>query len=171
VAIVAIARAGDHLSLYRARRICARVKDSETKGDLSSCGLRGPRDKNSGRTQGQQTTVLNREWDFKEEQAVELEAMYDEILPVSPQESRLFLGDIWPDSARTRNARPVWGLDGQTFCEDAHFDREAQHELPKLTFRSDDEVSANRHPSSHAPLRTASKLIASNKTWPKVDQN
>ncbi len=70
------------------------MKDNETKGDLSSCGLRGPRDKNSGRTQGQQTTVLNREWDFKEEQAVELEAMYDKILPVSPQESRLFLGDI-----------------------------------------------------------------------------
>ena len=59
------------------------MKDKETKGDLRSYWLMGSRNKNRGRTEGQQTTLVYWERDFKEEgdnlQAVELEAMHDKF--------------------------------------------------------------------------------------------
>jgi hypothetical protein len=59
------------------------MKDKETKGDLRSYWLRGSLNNNRGQTEGQQTTLVYWERDFKEEgdnlQAVELEATHDKF--------------------------------------------------------------------------------------------
>ena len=80
------------------------MKDNETKDrfiELRSQGL--PFAKIAAELNVSKTALINWERDFKEEidnlRAIELEAMYDKVLPLRPQESRVFWRRSQPDSA------------------------------------------------------------------------
>jgi hypothetical protein len=100
-------------------------------------------------------TLVNWEGDLKEQidnlRAMELEAMYDKY-HLSTRKKVEFFGDILSRIQRELETRELSEIPTEKlFAMYAHFYREAQHALPELTFRNDDEVKvakAMRLPSS-----------------------
>ena len=93
-------------------------------------------------------TLINWERDLKERidnvQAVELEAMYDKCCLSVRKRVEFF----WQALSRIRSELEKRDLSTisteKLFAMYAHFDREAQHALPELTFRNDDEIRIAR---------------------------
>lgn len=103
--------------------------------------------------------------------AVELEALYDKFC-LSTRKQVEFLGDILNRIQRELETRDLSEVPTEKlFALYAHFYREAQHALPELTFRNDDEVAvakARRLPSSDDALLAALNVFSPSK---KTDQN
>ncbi|MGZ4892157.1 MAG: hypothetical protein ACXV2B_07865 [Halobacteriota archaeon] len=94
------------------------------------------------------TTLINWDRDLKEKidnrRAVELEALYDKFY-LSTLKQVEFFGDILNRIQRELETRDLSELPTEKlFAMYAHFYREAQHALPELMFRSDDEVKIAR---------------------------
>jgi len=83
--------------------------------------------------------------------AVELEALYDKFY-LSTRRQVEFFGDTLSRIQRELETRDLSSIPTEKlFTMYAHFYREAQHALPELTFRNDDEIKvarARRLPSS-----------------------
>jgi len=132
------------------------MKDNETKErflELLAKGL--PLAKIAAEIKVSKTTLVNWEGDLKEQidnlRAMELEAMYDKY-HLSTRKKVEFFGDILSRIQRELETRELSEIPTEKlFAMYAHFYREAQHALPELTFRNDDEVKvakAMRLPSS-----------------------
>jgi transcriptional regulator with XRE-family HTH domain len=125
------------------------MKDTQTKErfmELRGQGL--PLAKIAAEIGVSKTTLINWDRDLKEEidnlKAVELEAMYDKFY-LSTRKQVEFFGDILSRIQRELETRDLTELPTEKlFAMCAHFYREAQHALPELTFRSDDEVKVAR---------------------------
>jgi hypothetical protein len=161
---LSLRREGGHFSQYRVRRI-ARMKDKETKGDLRSYWLMGSHNKNRGRTEGQQTTLVTGSGTSKRRATIcrqwSLRRCTTNSAAQPSRESSSFGRYLAGCRNECGTVTYLWSLE---ILLRKRAEREAQHTLPKLPFRSYDEVKANRHQSSHAPLRAASTVIASNKS-------
>jgi len=132
------------------------MKDVKTKErfiELRGQGL--PLAKIAAEINVSKTTLINWERDFREEidnlQAVELEAMYDKYY-LSVRKKVEFFGDVLNRIQGELETRDLSTIPTEKlFAMYAHFYREAQHALPELTFRNDDEIRiarARRLPSS-----------------------
>jgi hypothetical protein len=76
--------------------------------------------------------------------AVELEALYDKFY-LSTRRQVEFFGDLLSRIQRELETRELSEVPTEKlFAMYTHFYREAQHALPELTFRSDDEVKVAR---------------------------
>jgi len=94
------------------------------------------------------TTLVNWEQDLKEQidnlRAMELEALYDKYY-LSTRKKVEFFGDVLSRIQGELETRDLSTIPTEKlFAMYAHFYREAQHALPELTFRSDDEVKVAR---------------------------
>jgi transcriptional regulator with XRE-family HTH domain len=92
------------------------------------------------------TTLISWDREFKEEidnlRAVELEALYDKY-DLSTRKKVEFFGDVLSRIQRELETRDLSSIPTEKlFAMYAHFYREAQHALPELTFRNDDEIKA-----------------------------
>ncbi len=132
------------------------MKDNETKARFMELRAQGlPLAKIAAEIKVSKTTLVNWEGDLKEQidnlRAMELEAMYDKY-HLSTRKKVEFFGDILSRIQRELETRELSEIPTEKlFAMYAHFYREAQHALPELTFRNDDEVKvakAMRLPSS-----------------------
>jgi transcriptional regulator with XRE-family HTH domain len=132
------------------------MKDNETKERFLELRAKGlPLAKIAAEIKVSKTTLVNWEGDLKEQidnlRAMELEAMYDKY-HLSTRKKVEFFGDILSRIQRELETRELSEIPTEKlFAMYAHFYREAQHALPELTFRNDDEVKvakAMRLPSS-----------------------
>jgi len=106
------------------------------------------------------TTLVNWEQDLKEQidnlRAMELEALYDKYY-LSTRKKVEFFGDVLSRIQGELETRDLSTIPTEKlFAMYAHFYREAQHALPELTFRNDDEITIARSyrlPSDSAMLR------------------
>jgi len=106
------------------------------------------------------TTLVNWEQDLKEQidnlRAMELEALYDKYY-LSTRKKVEFFGDVLSRIQGELETRDLSTIPTEKlFAMYAHFYREAQHALPELTFRNDDEITIARSyrlPSASAMLR------------------
>ena len=106
------------------------------------------------------TTLVNWEQDLKEQidnlRAMELEALYDKYY-LSTRKKVEFFGDVLSRIQGELETRDLSTIPTEKlFAMYAHFYREAQHALPELTFRNDDEIRIARGyrlPSAQAMLR------------------
>jgi len=106
------------------------------------------------------TTLVNCEQDLKEQidnlRAMELEALYDKYY-LSTRKKVEFFGDVLSRIQGELETRDLSTIPTEKlFAMYAHFYREAQHALPELTFRNDDEIRIARGyrlPSAQAMLR------------------
>jgi transcriptional regulator with XRE-family HTH domain len=94
------------------------------------------------------TTLINWNHEFKEEidnlRAVELEAMNDKY-DLSTRKKVEFFGDLLTRIQRELETRDLSSVSTEKlFAMYAHFYREAQTALPKITFRDQDEVRADK---------------------------
>jgi transcriptional regulator with XRE-family HTH domain len=125
------------------------MKDTKTKErfmELRGQGL--PLAKIAAEIGVSKTTLINWDRDLKEEidnlKAVELEALYDKFY-LSTRKQVEFFGDILSRIQRELETRELSDVPTEKlFAMYAHFYREAQHALPELTFRNDDEVKVAR---------------------------
>ncbi|MGZ4853372.1 MAG: hypothetical protein ACXV3D_09335 [Halobacteriota archaeon] len=125
------------------------MKDTQTKErfmELRGQGL--PLAKIAAEIGVSKTTLINWDRDLKEKidnlRAVELEALYDKFY-LSTLKQVEFFGDILNRIQRELETRDLSELPTEKlFAMYAHFYREAQHALPELMFRSDDEVKIAR---------------------------
>lgn len=133
------------------------MKDNETKARFMELRAQGlPLAKIAAEIKVSKTTLVNWEGDLKEQidnlRAIELEAMYDKY-HLSTRKKVEFFGDILSRIQRELETRELSEIPTEKlFAMYAHFYREAQHALPELTFRNDDEVKvakAMRLPSSY----------------------
>ncbi|MEI7827830.1 MAG: helix-turn-helix domain-containing protein [Euryarchaeota archaeon] len=121
------------------------MKDNETKArfvELRGQGL--PLKRIADEIGVSKTTLVNWEQDFKEQidnlRAVELEALYDKYF-LSVRKKVEFFGDVLSRIQGELETRDLSTIPTEKlFAMYAHFYREAQHALPELTFRNDDEV-------------------------------
>jgi transcriptional regulator with XRE-family HTH domain len=132
------------------------MKDNETKARFMELRAQGlPLARIAAEIKVSKTTLVNWEGDLKEQidnlRAMELEAMYDKY-HLSTRKKVEFFGDILSRIQRELETRELSEIPTEKlFAMYAHFYREAQHALPELTFRNDDEVKvakAMRLPSS-----------------------
>jgi hypothetical protein len=91
--------------------------------------------------------LINCDQDLKEEidnlKAVELAAMYDKCY-LSTREQVEFFGDMLSRIQRELETRELSEVSAEKlFAMYAHFWREAQHALPTITFRDEEEVRAD----------------------------
>jgi transcriptional regulator with XRE-family HTH domain len=125
------------------------MKDNETKArfiELRAQGL--PLAKISAEINVSKTTLINWEHDFIEEidnlRAVELEAMYDQYC-LSVRKKVEFFGDVLSRIQRELETRDLSSIPTEKlFAMYAHFYREAQHALPEIRFRDEDQVQASK---------------------------
>jgi len=125
------------------------MKDNETKDrfiELRSQGL--PFAKIAAELNVSKTALINWERDFKEEidnlRAIELEAMYDKYC-LSVRKKVEFFGDVLSRIQRELETRDLSSISTEKlFAMYAHFYREAQRELPELTFKDDEEVQTSK---------------------------
>jgi transcriptional regulator with XRE-family HTH domain len=94
------------------------------------------------------TTLVNWQRNFEEEidnlRALELEAMYDKY-HLSTRKRVEFFGNTLSRIQQELETRELSEIPTEKlFAMYAHFYREAQHALPELTFRNDDEVKVAR---------------------------
>ena len=137
------------------------MKDSETKArfiELRGQGL--PLKRIADEIGVSKTTLVNWEQDLKEQidnlRAMELEALYDKYY-LSTRKKVEFFGDVLSRIQGELETRDLSTIPTEKlFAMYAHFYREAQHALPELTFRNDDEITIARSyrlPSDSAMLR------------------
>ena len=137
------------------------MKDNETKArfiELRGQGL--PLKRIADEIGVSKTTLVNWEQDLKEQidnlRAMELEALYDKYY-LSTRKKVEFFGDVLSRIQGELETRDLSTIPTEKlFAMYAHFYREAQHALPELTFRNDDEITIARSyrlPSASAMLR------------------
>ena len=121
------------------------MKDNETKArfvELRGQGL--PLKRIADEIGVSKTTLVNWEQDFKEQidnlRAMELEALYDKYF-LSVRKKVEFFGDVLSRIQGELETRDLSTIPTEKlFAMYAHFYREAQHALPKLTFYTDEEI-------------------------------
>jgi|GEM_PF-698795 len=152
------------------------MKDKQTKERFMELRGQGfPLAKIAAETGVSKTTLIKWDRDLKEEidnlKAVELEALYDKFY-LSTRKQVEFFGNILGRIQQELEMRDLSEISTEKlFAMYAHFYREAQHALPELTFRNEEEISWRRAGDSLRLImncqKTSANLLASTR---KVDQ-
>jgi transcriptional regulator with XRE-family HTH domain len=125
------------------------MKDNDTKVRFMELRAQGlPLVKIADEIKVSKTTLINWSNEFREEidnlRAVELEATYDKY-DLSVRKKVEFFGDVLSRIQRELETRDLSSIPTEKlFAMYAHFYREAQHTLPEIRFRDEDEVSADK---------------------------
>lgn len=125
------------------------MKDNETKArfiEMRGQGL--PLAMISAEINVSKPTLISWERDFKEEienvRAIELEAMYDKYY-LSTRKKVEFFGDVLNRIQGELETRDLSTIPSdKLFAMYAHFYWEAQHTLPKIEFRDEDEIQTSK---------------------------
>jgi hypothetical protein len=134
------------------------MKDTQTKERFMELRAQGlPLLKIGAEINVSKPTMIKWDKEFGEEignlRAIELEAMYDKY-DLSLRKKVEFFGDVLSRIQRELETRDLSSVSTEKlFAMYAHFYQEAQHTLPKITFRDEDEVRADK--SQRKSLRDA----------------
>jgi hypothetical protein len=134
------------------------MKDTQTKERFMELRAQGlPLLKIGAEINVSKPTMIKWDKEFGEEignlRAIELEAMYDKY-DLSLRKKVEFFGDVLSRIQRELETRDLSSVSTEKlFAMYAHFYQEAQHALPKITFRDEDEVRADK--SQRKSLRDA----------------
>ena len=126
------------------------MKNKETKVRFIERRAQGlPLAKIAAKSNVSKTTLVNWNQEVKEEidnlRAIELEAMYEKY-DLSTRKRVEFFGDVLSRIQRELETRDLSAIPTEKlFAMYARFYREAQHALPEIKFRAEDEISAEQY--------------------------
>ena len=126
------------------------MKDTQTKERFMELRAQGlPLVKIAAEINVSKTTLINWDKGFKEEidnlRAMELEAMYDKY-DLSTRKKVEFFGDVLSRIQRELETRDLSTVSTEKlFAMYAHFYREAQHTLPAIAFKDEEDVRAYKY--------------------------